>query len=110
MYAFIPVFDDPKHPVIGRLLKEKALRCPECGEDQASLDLMIENRIMSPRYAIACGKCKHLGPIGRDAHDAIRRWNKPPGFFSTLVHSWARRRLKRQKRNRQTQRQYRFVP
>jgi len=92
----IPLFDDHSHPQINRLLNEQALRCPECGAHQTSLLFFSDSSIVKPRYLIACSECKCRGRFGRNLHHAVKLWNKPPGFFATLLHNWKKKRAKRQ--------------
>jgi len=84
MPDLIPMFDDHSHPQINRLINENALRCLNCGAHQTSLVLMSELRAIGPRYAVACTECKHRGSLGKRPDDAVRLWNKPPGFFAAL--------------------------
>jgi hypothetical protein len=89
MPELIPVFDDHSHLEINRLLNE-ALRCPECGASPSMLAVMSEN-ITMPRFLIACRECKYEGPFGKSLYDAIKRWNKPIGYFAALRKNWAKK-------------------
>ncbi len=76
MPALIPLFDNEANPWINTLLREKALRCPECGASQSKLNVLNEDHLIKPRYVVACSECKHHGEFGRDVIDAIKKWNK----------------------------------
>jgi len=98
MHILIPVFDDPLYPRIQETLRVEALRCPDCGEPQDRLNLLIENRAIKPRYVVSCCTCKCRGPLGKNVEDAIKKWNAPPGFFEAIQMSWGRKRQKHPKR------------
>ncbi len=95
MYPMIPVFDDPSHPHINRMLKEQAKACPACHAGKNMLNLLVENCLLRPRYMVLCAGCKRLGPLGKDAADAIKKWNKPSGFLTDFTLFTSKKRLKR---------------
>jgi hypothetical protein len=90
MYVLIPVFDDPAH----QILKEQATACPACDAGHARLTVMVENRAIRPRYAVACGACKHLGALGKDVADAIKKWNGTSGLLPAFKRVWGKKRQK----------------
>ena len=94
MYILIPIFDDPSHPRISQILKEQATACSACEAGQARLNLMVENRAIRPRFAVACADCKHLGALGKDMADAIKKWNKTSGLLPTFKRVWGKKRQK----------------
>ncbi|MGB9152204.1 MAG: hypothetical protein WCD70_03850 [Alphaproteobacteria bacterium] len=84
MSDLIPLFADHSHPLVNQIINETALRCPDCGAHQTSLVLMIEACAFKPRYAVVCTKCKRRGSLGKHPKEAVRQWNKRPGFFASL--------------------------
>ena len=94
MYILIPVFDDHSHPRIHQMLQEQATGCSACDAGQARLNLMVENRAIRPRYAVACAHCKHLGALGKDMADAINKWNGTSGILPTFKQVWGKKHHK----------------
>ncbi len=82
MPELIPMFADHSHLEIHRILNT-ALRCGNCGAHQSRLIFKSEG-VTRPRYVVACTECDHHGPFGKTLHDAIKQWNKPPGFFAAF--------------------------
>ncbi|MGB9152969.1 MAG: hypothetical protein WCD70_07765 [Alphaproteobacteria bacterium] len=93
MHDLIPIFDDHSHFMVNEMLK-KANCCPECGARNHAFVAKAENTVRRPRYVITCGECKYQGPFGKDFEDAVRQWNKPPGFFALMIRRWKWKRDK----------------
>ncbi len=84
MRTFLPILDGEVHPQIKQTMKEAAA-CPECGAALSSLVAMSDYHITRPNFVIVCRKCSHVGRFGKNLPDAIKRWNKRPGFFSAFL-------------------------
>lgn len=48
-------------------------RCPFCGIENPHLE---ETDVRS--WAVVCGSCGTIGPVGRDEVQAVARWNRRP--------------------------------
>ena len=95
MHDLIPIFDDHSHLMVNEMLK-KATCCQGCGARYHAFVAKAENIVRNPRYVITCGECKYQGPLGKDFEDAVRKWNKPPGFFALIIKRWKWKRTKQQ--------------
>lgn len=95
MHDLIPLFDDHSHTMVNELLR-KALCCTDCGARNHAFIAKTERVVHNPRYVVTCGECKYQGPFGRGLEDAVRQWNKPPGFLAMLIKKWKKPKRKTQ--------------
>ena len=55
-------------------------RCPFCGVENPHLE---ETDVRS--WAVVCGSCGTIGPVGRDEIQAIGRWNWRPALNGAVA-------------------------
>lgn len=59
---------------------KKMSRCPFCGVENPHLE---ETDVCS--WAVVCGSCGTIGPVGSDEIEAVDRWNWRPALTGAVA-------------------------
>lgn len=70
----------PPYRNVTLLLKEKASPCPQCKTSHEMLCIGSEQRLVAPRYRLACVNCGNMGAYGHSISGALQNWNNPSGW------------------------------